>query len=623
MVESAPANPRRLLAVSLADIGDLILTTPAIAALRHSFPDAQLDVLTTSHAAPILDGTGLADNVILFNKFAFDHPSDLLRPANLAEGWRLGRQLRLGRYDMVLIFHHLTTQFGALKYAALALATGASQRLGLDNGKGWFLTDRVDDRGFGAKHQVEYWMDVAGLAGAKSADWRLHVGVSAADRDWARDHLPAGVTLVAIHPGSGGYSMARRWEPEKFAEVANALAEKGQRIVLVGGPKDGAEGVIREMKPAPVNLVGQTTLGQLAAVLSSCQLYIGADSGIMHLAAAMEIPVVALYGPSNDRAWGPWLQDNVPDIVRSGVLCSPCSYVGHTVGLRNGCEARTCMKLITPTDVRDIIETHTESSLEIRQRTTPALRILGVPVDSLTFDDLLERIGIWIGGDTTRQICTVNPEFLMMAQKDVNFYNILSRCDLCIPDGVGLVWAAQRLGHPLPERVTGSDGVPLIARRAAREGWRLFLLGAGPGVAEKTAQILCRQNPSLQIAGTYAGSPSAAEEDRIVEMIRQSEADILFVAYGAPNQDKWIARNLPRLNVDVAMGVGGAFDFIAGVTERAPLWMRRAGIEWLHRLIRQPWRWRRMLRLPLFVLTVIRRGTSGPAWAVGPRRRRQ
>src|SRR5262249_55622260 len=157
--------------------------------LRKSFPEAQIDVLTTAHAAPILEGTGLAVNVILFNKFAFDHPRDLLRPANWRGAWDLAQQLRSRHYDAVLIFHHLTTQFGALKYAALVFATGASSRIGLDNGKGWFLTDRAEDRGFGAKHQVEYWMEVVGLIGAKSPDWRTHVGVSEADQEWARDHL--------------------------------------------------------------------------------------------------------------------------------------------------------------------------------------------------------------------------------------------------------------------------------------------------------------------------------------------------------------------------------------------------------------------------------------------------
>ncbi len=612
-----PLDVNHLLAVELADIGDLILTTPALAALRETFPKAQLDVLTTAHAAPILNGTGLADNVLLFDKFAFDHPISLLSPANWREGFRLAQQLRSGRYDVVLFFHHLTTRFGALKYAVLALATGAPRRIGLDNGRGWFFTHRVLDHGFGIKHQVEYWLQVVGLLGAHVTDKRLRVGISDADRQWADTQLPEGEQFVAIHPGSGGYSMARRWEPEKFASVADTLqANYGVRIVLVGGPTDNADAVIQHMTHRPINLVGQTTLGRLAAVLERCHLYVGADSGVMHLATAVGTNVVALYGPSNHLAWGPWAEEGFADVIRSGVLCSPCSYVGHTVGLRRGCEARTCMKLITP---EDVLSGRHRQHLEWRERTPPTLSILGVPIDAITFNDLLDKIGSWIGNrhKIVRQICTVNPEFVMVAQSDVNFFNILNRADLCIPDGIGLLWAAKRLGHPLPERVTGSDGVPLIAERAAREGWRLFLLGAAPGVAERAARILCERNPGLRIAGTYGGSAAARSEDEIVSMVNASAADILFVAYGAPNQDKWIARNLPRLNVVVAMGVGGSFDFIAGVTQRAPLWMRQYGLEWLHRLIKQPWRWRRMLRLPLFVLAVLRRGSRGPVAFVG------
>jgi heptosyltransferase-2 len=615
----------RILAVELADIGDLILTTPALAALRETYPTAQIDILTTAHAAPILDGTGLVDHVILFNKFAFDRPTDLLRPGNLREGWHLAQRLRGGHYDAVLIFHHLTTRFGAVKYAMLAFATGAPIRAGLDNGRGWFLTKKATDFGFGAKHQVEYWLEIAGLIDAKVSDKRLRVGSSDADREWSKQQLPDS-DYMAIHPGSGGYSLARRWEPEKFAELADAITdESGVQIVLVGGPNDNADQVLQHMHNEPINLVGKTTLGQLTAALSRCAGYAGADSGVAHLAAAAYPPMVTmdvLFGPSNDEAWKPWWSGiNVSpdgiDIIRSGVLCSPCSYVGHTVGLRNGCEARTCMKLITPQDIPAFVGENTRFQKKIRMPRTISLRVLGIPVDPTTFTVMLDQIGKCINAKIAYQICTVNPEFIMTAQKDINFYNILNRCDLCIPDGVGLLWAARRLGIMLPERVTGSDGVPLIAERAAREGWRLFLLGAAPGVAEKAGQILGERYPGLQIAGTYAGSPSAAEEDEIAAMVAASNADILFVAYGAPNQDKWIARNLPRLNVGVAMGVGGAFDFIAGVTQRAPVWMRRAGIEWLHRLIKQPWRLRRMLQLPLFVFAVLRRGSRGPAAFVG------
>jgi N-acetylglucosaminyldiphosphoundecaprenol N-acetyl-beta-D-mannosaminyltransferase len=254
-------------------------------------------------------------------------------------------------------------------------------------------------------------------------------------------------------------------------------------------------------------------------------------------------------------------------------------------------------------------------SIGATRRITPTrfpnrIQILDLPVDAITYEEWLKIIEHWVAvpDDAPHHVCTINPEFIMIARRDINFFNILSRADLCVPDGIGLLWAAKHLGHPLPERVTGSDGVPKIAARAAEKGWRLFFLGAAPGVADQAAAVLRAKYPGLQIVGTYSGSPAPDEEDTLVAMVNSSNADILFVAYGAPEQDKWIARNLPRLHVQMAMGVGGSFDFIAGVVPRAPLWMRRMGLEWLFRLYLQPWRIVRMLRLPRFVLAVVWRG---------------
>jgi N-acetylglucosaminyldiphosphoundecaprenol N-acetyl-beta-D-mannosaminyltransferase len=239
------------------------------------------------------------------------------------------------------------------------------------------------------------------------------------------------------------------------------------------------------------------------------------------------------------------------------------------------------------------------------------IQILGLPVDGITYDQWLDTIGKWIAaGDRCYHVCTTNPEFTMIAQKDAHFRYVLKRADLCVPDGVGLLWAAKRLGTPLPERVTGSDGVPKIAERAAQEGWKLFFLGAAPGIADQAADILRGKYPGFQVVGTYSGSPAPEEEDELVAMVNASGADILLVAYGAPKQDQWIARNLPRLQVSMAMGVGGSFDFIVGIIPRAPVWMQNAGIEWLYRLYLQPSRVRRMMRLPRFVLAVLRRGAG-------------
>ncbi len=632
MPESTP-KPRRWLVVKLADIGDLITITPALEHLREHDLTGVIHVLATGHSAAILCETGLADEVILFDKFAFDRPGDLLRPANLQAGLALARRLRGARYDHVLILHHLTTRFGTLKYAGLALATGAPARTGLDNGRGWFLTGRSADEGFGSYHEVKYWLRVVDAAlgigdrAHNPADHPLRVGIASADRAWAENRLPAGDgPWIAIHPGSGGYSLARRWSPEGFAAVADRLIDQGARIVLVGGPGDDVAPVRAAMRHPPLDLAGQTTLGQLGALLARCDLFIGADSGVMHLAAAAGTRVLAIFGPSNAAAWGPWAASERVRVLRSAPLCSPCSYVFAAVGQRAGCPARTCMVLITP----DQVVTAARALLDVQPPPAPqeasppspraCVRLLGVPLDPITWDDLRRQIAVWVAGDRPRQICTVNPEFVMVAQRDIHFYAILQRADLCAADGIGLLLAARLRGQPLPDRITGSDGLPLITGWAAEAGWRIFLLGAAEGVAARAADLLRARYPGVQIVGTYAGSPAPEEEAAIVERINACGADILFVAYGAPTQDKWIARNLPRLNVKVAMGVGGAIDFVTGAQVRAPKGWQRLGLEWLYRLIREPWRWKRMTRLPRFVLAVLLRGERGPVGIVGPRR---
>ena len=240
-----------------------------------------------------------------------------------------------------------------------------------------------------------------------------------------------------------------------------------------------------------------------------------------------------------------------------------------------------------------------------------SLRILGVRVDKVTTEEVLRTMECYIREGRPHQVVTLNPEFVMMAQRNPEFRVTLEEADLALPDGSGLLWTSRLMGQPLPERVTGSDTLPLIAQMSAQRGYRLYLLGAAPGVADRAAAALIRDYPGLQIVGTYAGSPDPAQEEEIIAQIKAAAPDFLFVAYGAPNQDLWIHRNLARLGVPVCMGIGGALDFIAGVAVRAPRWMRRIGLEWLHRLLRQPWRWRRMLALPKFTYLVMRQALFG------------
>lgn len=237
----------------------------------------------------------------------------------------------------------------------------------------------------------------------------------------------------------------------------------------------------------------------------------------------------------------------------------------------------------------------------------PTVNILGVAVHCVDFATTQTVIAAWMAADDTRcrQICTVNPEFIMDARRDPAFAATLGRADLRVPDGVGVLWAARLHGVPLRERVTGSDGVDIFCRQAAQAGWRVFFLGAGPGVAERAATILSARYPSLQVAGCYAGSPDDDAWPAIHAQLVAARPDLLFVAYGHPRQDFWIDRHRDELPARVAIGVGGALDFVAGVAVRAPVWMQRLGLEWLHRLWREPWRWRRMRKLPRFAWLVL------------------
>ena len=243
--------------------------------------------------------------------------------------------------------------------------------------------------------------------------------------------------------------------------------------------------------------------------------------------------------------------------------------------------------------------------------------VLGVRVDRVTREQALERIERMItlrragaAGQRCQQVVTVNPEFVMAAQRNGEFREAINRAALVVADGIGIVWASYLGKTHVPERITGTDTVEALAKRCAASGYRIYLLGAAPGVAEQAAARLQAIAPGLVIAGTYAGSPAAEEEEAIIERIRSADADVLCVAYGAPAQDLWIYRNLARLPVAVAMGVGGAFDFLSGRQRRAPRIMQRAGLEWLYRLYREPWRWRRMLALPRFMLYVLLKGRA-------------
>ncbi|HLQ33396.1 MAG TPA: WecB/TagA/CpsF family glycosyltransferase [Chloroflexota bacterium] len=232
-----------------------------------------------------------------------------------------------------------------------------------------------------------------------------------------------------------------------------------------------------------------------------------------------------------------------------------------------------------------------------------AVCFLGVRVDDVTIDQAVEVISGFIEAGRPRQVVTINPEFVIAARRQPDFKAVLDAADLCVPDAVGLQWGSRVLGKPLQGRVPGVDLVWRLAGLAAERGWSIFLLGGFDGVGQRTAERFVEAYPGLRIAGTYEGHPGDSEA---VERVKAARPELLLVAYGAPAQDLWIARHKDELRVPVSMGVGGSFDYIAGRAQRAPAWLRQIGLEWLHRLVHEPWRWRRMLALPRFAILVLR-----------------
>lgn len=245
-----------------------------------------------------------------------------------------------------------------------------------------------------------------------------------------------------------------------------------------------------------------------------------------------------------------------------------------------------------------------------------AVRILGVDVDAVTRAEAVAAIDETIDarrghGGRPLQVATVNPEFVMLARRDGAFREVLSGAGLSTPDGAGLMLAARILGHRLPARVTGVELVRNLAAAAVGRGDRVFFLGAAPGVGAAAAAALARDYPGLSVAGDFAGDASEAGDAETVAAVRGVSSDIVLVAYGAPSQELWLARNLEVCGASVGIGVGGTFDYLSGRVRRAPAWMRRLGLEWLFRLAQQPSRARRMLVLPVFLLLVIRQRLVG------------
>ena len=239
-------------------------------------------------------------------------------------------------------------------------------------------------------------------------------------------------------------------------------------------------------------------------------------------------------------------------------------------------------------------------------------RIWGAVVDNVSLHYALGKVRSWVGGGEPHRIFTVDALAALRSRSDEAYREAVGEADLVLPDGKGLIWAFRFLGTPIQERLPGVEFVEHLCRQASGEGWPVFFLGGKPGIAEKAARALGERHRDLVVAGCRDGYFRPSEEPEVLEAIRNSGARVLFLGLGVPRQELWLhlhARTAPgspaALPGIVGMGIGGSMDVLSGELRRAPALWQRWGMEWLYRTLQEPWRWKRVIRLPLFVLLVL------------------
>jgi N-acetylglucosaminyldiphosphoundecaprenol N-acetyl-beta-D-mannosaminyltransferase len=231
---------------------------------------------------------------------------------------------------------------------------------------------------------------------------------------------------------------------------------------------------------------------------------------------------------------------------------------------------------------------------------TRKVMLFGLPFDSLTMAETLEAIEALIARKRPAVIFTPNVQRLVAAHRDPSIQDIYRRADLLLADGMPLYWASRLLKKGLKERVAGSDLIFTFSERASQKGYKVFLLGAAPGVAARAAERLTARYPGLKVAGTYSPPLGFERDDReigkVEGLLKTTQPDLLFLALGLPKEERFLWKNRDRIPVPVSIGVGASIDFAAGEVRRAPRWVQRIGFEWLFRLFQDPGRlWKRYL----------------------------
>lgn len=390
-----------------------------------------------------------------------------------------------------------------------------------------------------------------------------------------------------------------------IASVADNMVEKFKaKLVFIPFhyPSDIMESAkIINLMRNPVNIIlREYTPEDILGIISRTQMFIGMRLHSLIFSAMVDIPMVGIAYDPKVRAFLRLIDQKWIDVEDVNEM-SLMNAVEATWREREGVRERLSSwgkDLYIKAKLNFEILGSFLKSISVRD-------VLGIKFDSINISEAVEKIDEFLQTRSPHLVVTPNPEIIMALRKDEDLRDVINGSSLRLPDGIGVLWASKVLKAPLKERVTGIDLTVELASLAARKGYRIYLVGSKPGVADGAAEYLVGKFPRLKIVGTYHGYFTEKEEQKILDNIRSLKPDILFVGLGSPKQEKWTAQNLQNFGAPVCLTIGGSMDVLSGRVKRAPAWMRRSGLEWLYRMMKEPWRWRRQIILVKFVILVI------------------
>ena len=342
---------KKILIIQVAGIGDLVLATPTLRAIRDRFSQSHISLLTNSRAKEIVIGSPYIDEVFTLELDKYSHFLSIFRPRNFKEIWKLIKTLRKKHFDMTINLFALVMKKGIIRTALLFYLIGAKYRVGRDtDGRGFFYNAKVPEKSGGTRHEVERNLDVARTLGADIKDKGLEVRVSKEDKKYVSEFISQnkldGNFIIGLNPGASIPS--HLWGKENFAKLGDELVNRYQaKIVITGGPDEVklADEIVTMMETKPTIAAGRTTLKQFAALIERCNLFITNSTGAMHMVVAMNTSLIALLGPDPVKYF-PYGDKNRYVVIKKDVDCSPC--------FKLKCKKHLCMKLITVEEVLQV-----------------------------------------------------------------------------------------------------------------------------------------------------------------------------------------------------------------------------------------------------------------------------